>query len=74
MILGKRIGPYYIGRCSRTHHYALLRSGRGTYCRWHRFLWLGWGHEVRCTVADMRRWLARRWKRFAMAIYEWIWP
>lgn len=23
---------------------------------------------------DTRRWLARRWKRAALAVYEWIWP
>lgn len=43
MIIGTRLGgPYYIGRCTRSHHVAVLRSGKGTYCAWHRLrLWIG---------------------------------
>jgi hypothetical protein len=30
-----RLGKHYVGRCTRTHHIAILKSGRGTYCRYH---------------------------------------
>jgi len=33
-----RIGPYYMGICTRKQHRMVLRSGKGTYCCWHRLL------------------------------------
>lgn len=36
-IQGRRLGPYYVGICTRTQNLAILHSGKGTYCAWHRF-------------------------------------
>lgn len=30
--------------------------------------------EARFKWYDLRRFVARKWKRVALAIYEWIWP
>lgn len=38
---GLRLGCLYVGRCTRTQHLAILQSGRGTYCAWHR-----WRHKA----------------------------
>jgi hypothetical protein len=34
---GRRLGNRYVGICTRTQHLAILTSGKGTYCRWHRY-------------------------------------
>ena len=36
-IQGRRLGPYYVGICTRTQRLAILNSHHGTYCAWHRF-------------------------------------
>lgn len=37
MIRGKRLPRgRYVGTCTATQHLAILRSGQGTYCAWHR--------------------------------------
>lgn len=34
---GRKLGNYYVGTCTRTQHTAILTSGKGTYCAWHRY-------------------------------------
>jgi hypothetical protein len=34
---GRKLGPYYVGVCTRTQHTAILSSNHGTYCAWHRW-------------------------------------
>lgn len=36
-LLGLRVGRYYVGICTRTQRPAILTSGHGTYCAYHRF-------------------------------------
>ena len=32
-----RVGRRYVGHCTATQHLAVLTSGKGTYCLWHRW-------------------------------------
>jgi hypothetical protein len=36
ILRGRRFGRRYVGLCTRSHHIAVLCSGKGTYCAWHR--------------------------------------
>lgn len=68
---GLRLGPYYVGTCTASPHVTILRSGRGTYCAWHRLRKAGVAISIgtalgrACLMASSREIEARyeRWQQ-----------